>query len=42
MKNIRIGPRTQAIGLLSVAGLLGTMFVRELPGIKRYIKIETM
>lgn len=42
MMVIRIGPRMQALGLLSAVGILGAAVYAQWPEAKRYYKIETM
>jgi hypothetical protein len=42
VKEIRITPQAQLVGLLVVGGLLAAAAAAQLPEAKRYWKIETM
>ncbi len=42
MSEIRIGPKTQAVGVLTIVGAVAAAVAAQLPEIRRYLKIEAM
>jgi hypothetical protein len=42
MKEIRIGPAAQLIALLAFVGLAGGAVYKQLPEIRRYLKVKAM
>jgi hypothetical protein len=42
MKEIRIGPTTQLLALLVFLGLAGGAVYKQLPEIRRYLKVRAM
>lgn len=42
MTTIRIGPKTQILAVLGVAGILAAAVASQAPEIQRYLKIEAM
>ena len=42
MKEIRIGPKMQVLGVLGLLGAIAAAIGAQLPELRRYLKIEAM
>ena len=42
MSEIRIGPKSQVVGVLAIVGAVAAAVAAQLPEIRRYLKIEAM
>ncbi len=42
MREIRISPTAQVIGVLAVIAVIAAAVIAQLPELRRYLKIETM